>query len=121
MGNLSCTLMEKNVNHGETISAPSSDFVDNPFRGILDNAASRDVLFDLPRNYGIISSDLHRRFQNLNWKEIWNLHCELHKLERLDEDSRKYAVRLEPGLSAGFQILKRSAISLIVLWKHCKW
>ena len=90
-----------NVNHAETISAPTSYFGENPFPDILDNVASRDVLFDLPQKLR----------DHLQWptpqisefeleRKIWNLHWELHELERFDEDPRKYAERLKPGSSA---------------------
>ena len=38
-----------NVNHAETISAPASHFVDNQYSEILDNVASNEVTFDLPK------------------------------------------------------------------------
>ena len=91
-----------NVNHAETISAPASHFADNTFPEILDNVATRDVLFDLPQKLR----------DHLNWptpqisefeleSKIWDVHWELHELERMDEDPRKYADRLKPGRTAG--------------------
>ena len=38
-----------NVNHSETISAPASNFADSQFSEILDNVASKDVSFELPK------------------------------------------------------------------------
>ena len=85
-----------NVNHAEIISAPPSHFADTPFPDILDNVASRDVVFDLPQKLRdhlqwptpqISEFELERR--------IWN------ELERLDVDPRKYAERLKPGSSVG--------------------
>ena len=32
---------------------------------------------------------------------IWRVHWEMHELERLDEDPRKYANRLKPGIPHG--------------------
>ena len=90
------------MNHAETISAPASHFVDNEYSEILDHVASKEVTFDLPRKLQ----------EHLKWPtpqiseyqletEIWRVHWELHELERLDEDPRKYSNRLKPGLSQG--------------------
>ena len=35
-------------------------------------------------------------------RELWRVHWELHELERLDEDPRKYSNSLKPGSSQGF-------------------
>lgn len=37
-----------NVNHAETISSPASEYAGNPYPEILENVASKEVLFDLP-------------------------------------------------------------------------
>ena len=87
-----------NVNHAETISAPASHFSDNQYSHILENVASKEVQFDLPGKLR----------EHLNWPTpqiseydletmIWRVHWEMHELERLDEDPRKYANRLKPG------------------------
>ena len=87
-----------NVNHAETISAPASHFVDTTYSEILHNVASKQVFFDLPdklRNAlkwqtpQISEYDLETK--------IWRVHWELHELERLDEDPRKYPNRIIPG------------------------
>ena len=91
-----------NVNHAETISAPASHFSDNQYSHILENVASKEVQFDLPGKLR----------EHLNWPTpqiseydletmIWRVHWEMHELERLDEDPRKYANRLKPGIPHG--------------------
>ena len=91
-----------NVNRAETISAPTSHFAENTFSAILDNVASRDVVFDLPQK---LRDHLHWPTPQISEFEleskIWNVHWELHELERMDEDPRKYADRLKPGSAAG--------------------
>ena len=37
-----------NVNHAETISSPASEYAGSPYPEILENVASKEVLFDLP-------------------------------------------------------------------------
>ena len=91
-----------NVNHAETISAPASNFSDNQYSHILENVASKEAQFDLPGKLR----------EHLNWPTpqiseydletmIWRVHWEMHELERLDEDPRKYANRLKPGIPHG--------------------
>ena len=91
-----------NVNHAEIISAPATHFADNEYSEIWDNVASKEVFFQLPEKLvthlrwptsQISEFDLER--------QIWMVHWEMHELERMDEDPRKYANRLKPGASQG--------------------
>lgn len=76
------------LNHAETISSPASEYAGNPYPEILENVASKEVLFDLP---------VHLK-NELNWPslkiseydlemKIWDVNWELHKLERWDEEN----------------------------------
>ena len=91
-----------NVNHAETISAPANHFTDNQYSQILDNVASKQVLFDLPEK---LRDQLKWPTPQISEYEletmIWRVHWELHELERLDEDPRNYANRLKPGSAHG--------------------
>ena len=91
-----------NVNHAETISAPANHFTDNQYSQILDNVASKEVLFDLPEK---LRDQLKWPTPQISEYEletmIWRVHWELHELERLDEDPRNYANRLKPGSAHG--------------------
>lgn len=91
-----------NVNHAETISSPASEYARSPYPEILENVASKEVLFDLPDH---LKSEL--KWPSLKISEydlemkLWEVNWELHKMERWDEDPRQFPNRLNPGASVG--------------------
>ena len=92
-----------NVNHAETISAPASHFMDNQYSEILHNVASKEVFFNLPEKLQHHLKWPTRQISEYDLEtKIWTIHWELHELERLDEDPRKYGpYRLKPGATQG--------------------
>ena len=86
-----------NVNHAETISAPATHFADNQYSEILDNVASKDVFFQIPEKLRSYLKWPTSQISEIDLEtQIWMLHWEMHELERMDEDPRKYANRLNP-------------------------
>ena len=77
------------MNHLGTISSPSSQFTGFHYLEILDNVASRKVLFDLT-----VQLKKSLKWPSLKISEydlemkIWEVHWKLHELERWDEDPR---------------------------------
>ena len=127
-----------NVNHAETISAPATHFADNQYSEILDNVASNDVFFQLPEKLRSYLKWPTSQISEIDLEtQIWMLHWEMHELERMEEDPRKYANRLKPGavdqLCAVFPFLwvlhflgwAGIIISIIMLWRfgcpHLYW
>ena len=91
-----------NVNYSETISAPASHFADSQFSEILDNLASKDVSFELPKKLQEHLKWATPRISEYDLEmKIWKKHWELHELERLDEDPRKYPDRLKASSVQG--------------------
>lgn len=91
-----------NVNHAETISAPATHFADNQYSEILDNVESKDMFFQLPEKLRIHLKWPTSQISEIDLEtQIWMLHWEMHELERMDEDPRKYTNRLKPGASHG--------------------
>lgn len=91
------------MNHAaETISSPGSKYPGRPCPEILENVASKEVLFDLPVHLNNELNWPSLKISELDLKmKIWEVNWELNKMERWDEDPRLFPNRLNPGAPVG--------------------
>ena len=76
--------------------------MDNQYSEILANVASKEVFSTSPEKLQDHLKWPTRQISGYDLEtKIWRIHWELHELERLDEDPRKYRNRLKPRSTQG--------------------